>query len=193
MKFNLIITGIGGQGILTLGRIIAEASLLQGYDVKTAELHGLSQRGGHTEMHIRFGEKIYSPLVMQADADLIISLELLESLRACYYGRKDKTIFLINNFKIPPISVYLEKIRYPTLEEVKSILEKFSLKFEIIDTKKIVEKPILANIYLFGYAIKHGYLPISKENAMNAILSVIGRRKPRMIEINRRVFEKSFE
>ena len=72
-NFNIIISGIGGQGIITLTRILAEAALLQGLDVKTSELHGLSQRGGSVETHIRFGRNIFSPLVRQGSADLIIS------------------------------------------------------------------------------------------------------------------------
>ena len=193
MKFNLIITGIGGQGILTFGSIISEAALLEGYEVKTAELHGLSQRGGHTEMHVRFGERIYSPLVRQGNADLIISLELLESLRACYYASKEKTKFLINNYKIPPLSVYLEKTSYPEIEEIKEILKNFSLKFEIVDTQKVVKNLVLSNVYLLGYAIKNGYLPLKKENAWDAIVKVIGVKKPEAIEINKKAFEKAFE
>ena len=197
MKFNLIITGVGGQGILTLGRIIAEAALLQGYDVKTSELHGLSQRGGYTEMHVRFGDKIHSPLVMQMDADLIISLELLESLRACQYGNKEKTIFLINNFKFPSISVYLKKITYPTIEKIKEILGKFSLKFEIVNATEIVKKkgasPVLSNIYLFGHAVKQKYLPIEKENALKALEKIIGLKKAELVLINKQIFEEAFK
>ncbi|MBU2635317.1 2-oxoacid:acceptor oxidoreductase family protein, partial [Patescibacteria group bacterium] len=80
--FNIVISGTGGQGLITLLQIIAEAALVEGLDVKTSELHGLSQRGGAVETHIRFGKKIYSPLVSLGSADLILSLETLESLRA---------------------------------------------------------------------------------------------------------------
>lgn len=73
-NFNIIIAGIGGQGVITLTRILANAALLDGYDVKTSELHGLSQRGGSVETHIRFGKKIYSPLIMPGQADLVIDL-----------------------------------------------------------------------------------------------------------------------
>lgn len=82
-NFNIILVGVGGQGIITLTRILAQAALIERYDVKTSELHGLSQRGGSVEAHVRFGAKIYSPLVKRAGADLIISLEIQETLRAC--------------------------------------------------------------------------------------------------------------
>ena len=73
--FNIIISGVGGQGIITLTRILTEAALIEKYDIKSSELHGRSQRGGSVESHIRFGRKIYSPLVKRGGSDLIISLE----------------------------------------------------------------------------------------------------------------------
>ena len=92
--FNIVISGIGGQGIITLARILAYAAIIEKMDVKTSELHGLSQRGGSVETHIRFGKIIYSPLVRRGGADLIISLDAQESINVCSYaGEKDKTKF----------------------------------------------------------------------------------------------------
>lgn len=73
-NLNIIICGLGGQGVITLTRILAQAAFLESYDVKTSELHGLAQRGGSVETHIRFGKKVYSPLVIPGKADLIINL-----------------------------------------------------------------------------------------------------------------------
>ena len=94
--FNIIISGTGGQGIITLLKILAEAALIGGYDVRTSELHGLSQRGGSVQTHIRFGQKVLSPLIFQGQADLIISLEKSEALRVADFANK-KTKFLIND------------------------------------------------------------------------------------------------
>jgi indolepyruvate ferredoxin oxidoreductase beta subunit len=73
-EFNMIINGVGGQGLITLLKIISEAALVEGKDIRTSELHGLSQRGGSVEVYIRFGKKIWSPLVEKGKADLILSL-----------------------------------------------------------------------------------------------------------------------
>ena len=81
-NFNIILTGVGGQGIITLLSVIDEAAFVEGYDIKSSELHGLSQRGGSVEAHIRFGKKVYSPMVSNGKADLIIALEALEALRS---------------------------------------------------------------------------------------------------------------
>ena len=85
-EFNIVIVGTGGQGLITLLEIISEAALSEGFDVKTSELHGLSQRGGSVEVHITFGKKVLSPLVSQGEANLIIALEIQEALKACYYS-----------------------------------------------------------------------------------------------------------
>ncbi len=97
-KFNIVIVGTGGQGLITLLPIIAEAALFEGYEVRTSELHGLSQRGGSVEVHIRFGQKIYSPLVSQGKADLILGLEMQEALRGVYFANQ-KTKFLLISIK----------------------------------------------------------------------------------------------
>ena len=94
-KFNIVIVGTGGQGLITLLQIIAEAALFEGYEVRTSELHGLSQRGGSVEVHIRFGKEVFSPLVSQGEADLILGLEMQEALRA-YPFANSGTAFLLN-------------------------------------------------------------------------------------------------
>ncbi len=125
----MVIVGTGGQGVITVLRILAEVALIEGYDVKTSELHGLSQRGGSVEVHIKFGNKIHSPLVAQGKADLILGLEMQECLKSCYFvhphtkreqdakgtkidkvssrygvGANSKTSFLINDYLIPILS-----------------------------------------------------------------------------------------
>lgn len=194
MEFKIVVTGIGGQGVLTLGQILTEAALLEGFDVVSCEQHGLAQRGGHIESHISFGEKVFSPLVMQASANLIFGLEPLEALRAAYYASKNsKTIFVIDKKKIIPLSVYYEKIQYPSLKEIEKKLMKFSEKVEMIDAsekaKEIGKETFFANIYMLGFSLKKNYLPIKKENAMKAIEKIVPEK---YLEINKKVFEAAF-
>ncbi|MDO8435920.1 MAG: 2-oxoacid:acceptor oxidoreductase family protein, partial [bacterium] len=98
-EFNIVIVGVGGQGLLTILQIIAEAALLEGYKVRTSELHGLAQRGGSVEVHIRFGKQIFSPLVPAQKADLIMALEMQEALRGRYFANA-KTKFMVNKYVI---------------------------------------------------------------------------------------------
>lgn len=173
-NFNLFINGVGGQGILTLLQIVAEAALLEGYDVRTSELHGLSQRGGSVAVHIRFGQTIYSPLVKQGGADLIISLEAQEPLRGCHFASQ-KTVFLINDSFIP---IPNQKIK--TKEEILKEIKKFSPKIFFIPASKICKKEvgteITAGIFLLSYTVFNNLMPLKPNSIMKVIKKVIPQK-----------------
>ena len=183
--FNIIISGVGGQGIITLTRILAEAALIEGKDIKTSELHGLSQRGGSVETHIRFGKEVYSPLVRQAGADLVISLEAQEALKSCYYGSRKRTVFLVNDF-IKPIFGAKEIF---SSQKIKKELEKFSKKVILIPATRILKEklnnPILAGIYLLGYANCKKLIPLKERSVSKALGKVIPKE---YLSINKQAF-----
>jgi len=182
--FNIIISGVGGQGIITLTRILSEAALIEKKDVKTSELHGLSQRGGSVETHIRFGKEVYSPLVRQAGADLIISLEAQEALKSCYYGSRKRTVFLVNEFMKPIFG----STTIP-LQKIKKELEKFSKKVILIPATRILKEklnnPILAGIYLLGYANCKKLIPLKERSVSKALEKVIPKE---YLSINKQAF-----
>lgn len=190
-EFNIVITGIGGQGVLTLSSIIAEAAFLQGYDVKTSELHGLAQRGGTIPSHVRFGKKIFSPIVREGEANLIIGLEPLETLRACYYGSKEnKTVFLFDVEKTVPISVSILKEKYPSIEEIKKLLEPFAYKIIDVNASEIVKREtgstLGVNIFLLGCASCAGLIPIERNFLLEGMKKVI---KEKYFETNKKIFD----
>jgi indolepyruvate ferredoxin oxidoreductase, beta subunit len=167
--FNIIVNGVGGQGVITLLSLIAEAAFIEDYDVKSSELHGLSQRGGSVETHIRFGQKIYSPLIPTGKADLIISLEMLEALRETAKSGKN-TKFLINEY-VSPFQGSLSK------EEIKRQLDATKSKMYIVPASEICEQKlqseVVSTIYLLGYAINEKLMPLSKDSVLRAIKNVI--------------------
>lgn len=182
-NFNVVIAGVGGQGVITLAKIIAEAAFIEGYDVKTSELHGLSQRGGSVETHIRFGKEIYSPLVAMGGADLVLSLEILEVLRKLNFAG-EKTIFLINGYSLP----YQGS---PSDEEVGRMIEE-NIKQEkhIVPASKIcqekLQKEVLSGVYLLGYAVYKNLLPLKSESILKAIENLM---PPKYLVINKQAFE----
>jgi len=189
-EFNIVVTGIGGQGALTLGVVIAEAALKQGYDVRTTELHGLAQRGGSIPIHVRFGKKMYTAMVLEGEADLVISLEPLEALRSAYYGSKQhKTVFVIDNDSVIPLSVSVMGEKYPSIKEIEKSLKIFSEKVIVLNASEIVKKEtgsdIAANIYLLGYVISKGLLPLKEKY----ILEVMQELGPKYFEVNKKIFE----
>lgn len=184
-NFNIVLAGVGGQGIITLTRLLAEAALIEKKDVKTSELHGLSQRGGSVETHIRFGKEIYSPLVRQGGADLIISLETQEALKASQYSSKNKTTFLINDF-IKPI---FGAEQSPFSQKIKKELEKFSKRVILLPATEIVKKelknPVLAGVYLLSYASHKNLFPLKPNSILRAIEKVVPEK---YLEINKKAF-----
>lgn len=172
-NFNLIIAGIGGQGQLTLLKILAEAALLEKKDVKTSELHGLSQRGGSVEVHLRIGEKIFSPLISEGQADLVLALEIQEALRNCYFASKERgTIFLINDFFVP--------ISGKSLNEKKELLKnlgKFAKEVILIGANDLCQKELgtslVAGIFLIAFACQRKLIPLEEKTIKKSLKKII--------------------
>jgi Pyruvate:ferredoxin oxidoreductase and related 2-oxoacid:ferredoxin oxidoreductases, gamma subunit len=101
MATSIVIVGVGGQGVLTLAKWIGEAALAEGYDVRIAEVHGMSQRGGSVEVHVRYGREVYAPIVEEGGADFVVALEAIEALRAYRY-LKPEGVLVVNRRIIQP-------------------------------------------------------------------------------------------
>jgi indolepyruvate ferredoxin oxidoreductase beta subunit len=109
---NLFLCGVGGQGILLASEVISSACMKSGFDIKQSEVHGMAQRGGSVVAHLRFGEKVFSPLIEPGDADIVVSFELLEALRYLPYMNR-KTRVIVNTQKILPAPVATGIDTYP--------------------------------------------------------------------------------
>lgn len=180
----MVITGVGGQGLITILQIISEAAAREGYDIRTSELHGLSQRGGSVEVHIRFGKKIYSPLISQGKADLILGLETQEALRGVYFVNQ-KTKFLVNKYLVPiPLTKPITK------EEIFKNLEKISKNISLIPANEICQEKlgtdVVAGIYLLSFAVAKKLLPLKPNSVINAIKKIIPEK---YLELNLKTFE----
>ena len=150
-SFNILIAGVGGQGVLTLSRIIGEASLASGLNVLVAETHGLSQRGGAVVVHVRIGD-VDSPLVPLGEADLMIGLELLEVIRNIGYMRRGGFI-VADRLIIPPS---IPDVKTPSLDNVIEALRGLDVRLTVIPASEVAEKlgdARVANVYLLGQAI----------------------------------------
>jgi len=189
--FNVVITGVGGQGVLTLLKILAEAALKQGLDVKTSEVHGLAQRGGAITCNLRFGKKVFSSTVSEGAANLVISLEEMETLRSCRYASKEtKTNFLVNSYRMYPPTMLLNNEKYPDRKQIADSLKKFGRRVVFVDATAIVKKYLnntrTANVYLLGRAKKEGFLPLSRECLLSAVKEFFPEKH---FEINKKAFD----
>lgn len=183
-KFNLLIVGTGGQGLITLLEVIAEAARIENYDIRTSELHGLSQRGGSVEVHIRFGKRVYTPLVPRGEANMILGLESQEVLKAVPFGNDDTNI-LVNEF-----IVNMASQKNLTVQQVKTRLKKhFSNLFFVPATKLCSEnlgKSVVAGMFLICLSSFKGILPLKPETIEKAIKKTIPDKYQ---ELNLKVFE----
>lgn len=189
MNFNLVISGIGGQGVLTLASIIGKAALQSNYDIKVAELHGLSQRFGSLGCHIRFGNNIHSPLVSEAAADLLIAFERLEVLHALKYVGK-KTSIIMGSKQAVPTVLYLRNIKYPSIREVVKQTKQFTSDISIIDaTERVLSvgaPAVTSNIYLLGVAVAEGLLPLKEKKILDAMKAIM---PPKILQLNIKIFK----
>ncbi len=183
-NFSCVIVGTGGQGLITLLEILSDAAIKQGLDAKTSELHGLSQRGGSVEVHIKFGKKVFSPLVGAQKADLIVGLEMQECLKTAYFAGP-KTQFLINEMIIPiPGKEPVGK------EEVVKNLQKFTKKIEVVNANEICQKelgtPVVSGIYLLCQAAFEKMIPLKPQSLLEAIKASVA---PNYLELNVKTWE----
>jgi len=182
-QFNMLIVGTGGQGQITLLQILAEAALLEGYDLKTSELHGLSHRGGSVEVHLRLDKRVFSPLVPLGKADLILGLEMQETLKV-YPFANQKTTFLVNRqiISIPLVKNLTEK-------EVLENLKKISKNIILIPATEICQrelgKAVVAGVYLISLAAFKKLIPIKPISILKAIKKIIPEK---YLELNLKAF-----
>lgn len=120
---NILLVGVGGQGILLASEILSEAFMLAGFDVKKSEIHGMSQRGGSVVSHVRFGKEVFSPVVPEGQGDILFGFELLETYRYLSLLKPGATV-VANDYKIAPPSVLLGQAVYP-----QALPEKIKAKF----------------------------------------------------------------
>jgi len=185
---NILLCGVGGQGILLASEIVSSVLMEEGFDVKQSEVHGMAQRGGSVVAHLRYGEKVYSPLIDLGEADFVVSFELLEALRYLpYYHRESKVI--VNTQKILPAPVSSGMEGYP--EGVLDLLLGNGLSVfpvDAFDLARSVGEPRAVNMVLVGALSL--FLPVKEKSFMN----VIGGRVPENLRgVNINAFSKGRE
>ena len=112
MNTNIVICGVGGQGIILASNVLCRTAFLEGHDVKKSEVHGMAQRGGTVITHVKYGDKVYSPLIPEGTADFLLAFEKLEAARYCHY-LNERGIAIINDREIHPMSVLVGTAAYP--------------------------------------------------------------------------------
>lgn len=184
---SVMIVGVGGQGSLLASKLLGRLLVDEGYDVKVSEVHGMSQRGGSVVTYVRYGDKVYSPIVTAGEADIIIAFEKLEAARYAPYLKADGRI-VVNTQQIDPMPVIIGAAEYPT--DVLDELTAKGLSVEALDALTLAQQagsPKAVNIVLMGRAAK--YFDIPYERWIAAIENTVA---PKFVEMNKKAFDLGF-
>ena len=184
---SIMITGVGGQGTLLAVRVLGNMALRQGYDVKVSEVHGMSQRGGSVVTYLRYGDKVYSPIIEKGEADVILAFEKLEALRCLPFVKKCGRI-VVNDQQIDPMPVITGAAEYPD-----GIIEKLQARAEVsvVPAIRIAEEvgnARTANVVLLGsYARTSG---IPKDEWIEVLKGTVPAK---FIDVNIQAFERGYQ
>ncbi len=183
---KFLLTGVGGQGTILASNVLAELGIALGYDAKKAEVHGMSQRGGSVISHVSWGEQVFSPVIPEGEADILISFEKLEAIRFVG-GIRPGAMVLINDHEIVPITVSSGGGKYPTDEEINSAFAPVTENVHWVKGVKIAEElgnAKAANVVLLGALSK-----ILEMDAEPWLKVIEARVPPKFLELNRKAFQ----
>jgi len=180
---NLLLVGVGGQGILLASEILSETFMLAGFDVKKSEIHGMSQRGGSVVSHVRYGREVFSPIVPEGEGDILFGFELMETCRYLSLLKPGGTV-VANDLRIPPPSVLMGKENYP-----EGLADRISSEFPdflLVDGQKLAMEagnPRTANTALLGAVSRR--LDVAEDYWLQALERMVPRKA---LEVNRKAF-----
>ena len=182
-SFDILIVGIGGQGTILASNILGEACLIENLHIRGAETHGMAQRGGSVESHIRIGGE-FGPMITPGQADLLISFDLLEALRYSHY-LKQGCKMVVNSHLVLPTSVYMQKLTLLTEEEIIAALKKHPLCLLDADSLAVeAGSPLSQNVVMLGAA--SSAMPLRPESLLEAVKRLVPKKT---IDINMKAFE----
>ena len=184
---NIMIVGVGGQGALLASRILGNVVISSGYDVKVSEVHGMSQRGGGVVTYVKYGEKVFSPIIDKAEADIILAFERLEAYRALPFLKKNGKL-IVNDRRIDPMPVITGAMEYP-----EGITEEMKEKADVtaLDALALAEEagsPKAVNVVMIGLMAKH------TDIAYNRWVDTIKETVPaKLLDINLKAFDLGYQ
>ena len=197
MTYNIMTCGVGGQGLMLVSNILGLACAEFGLGIRTAETHGLAQRSGSIYTHIRIGENVYSPLIPYGEADVLLGMEAIETLRYIEYLKPDGNIIL-NNYIWHPVQSTYERVKnpevpYTSIEMILEKLNKVTKNILIVDALNLAHQtgnPLTSNVVLLGALAKISDFPIKIEQLKEIIPRVVPKKA---IDANLKAFSLGYQ
>jgi indolepyruvate ferredoxin oxidoreductase beta subunit len=168
---NIAISGVGGQGVLTLAEILAKAAVLEGFDVRVGEIHGMAQRGGHVVCTVRIGPDAKGPIIDAGTADLLVGFEPIETLREIHLIKKNGCVLMSSHVQYP-VAVSMGQTEYPSRESIRESINRFTnnlMEFDAMSIAIEAGNSYALNMVMFGATIGTGLVPISMKSALQEI------------------------
>lgn len=190
-RYNILLAGIGGQGIITSSMILGQASLNADINVLGAETHGMAQRGGSVEVHVRLGD-VYSPLIPTGSADVMVSMEPVEAVRYSHY-LSSETVVVLNTRKVVPLSASLQGLEYPSIEEIQEKLREIGCEVYTLDATGIAERVAKAqatNVVLLGSLCKAVELPLKYQHLEEGLKQIL---PPKLQNMNVKALRSGYD
>jgi len=189
-KRDLLLVGVGGQGIVLASDILGEVALAAGYDVKKTDTLGMAQRGGSVVSHVRIADKVWSPLIKEGDVDVLVAFEKLEAARWSYYLQAGG-VAIVNNQSTPPLSVSLGTHRYPSDKEIEGTLRQRAERIYFVDgTEKAKELGDIRTLNMLMLGCVSFLLPIDADIWKGCISKWLS---PNILKMNMAAFDKGRE
>lgn len=187
---NIVLAGVGGQGVLLFAEILGEAAVKEGFNVRVSEIHGMAQRGGAVVSEVRVGEKAVAPTVLEGTADVIVGLEPIEALRNIKYA-SEKTLILVNTSIVKPggLSQYLV---YPPLENILEKMRLFTRNVIAVDATEMARSlgnVNVLNVVMLGALVASGRFPVKLEAMRNCVRDSVSQR---FVEVNLKAFDAGY-
>ena len=191
-EFNIVLAGVGGQGILLAAEILGTAAIKEGFNVRVSELHGMAQRGGAVVSNVRIGEKVLAPTVLEGRADVLLGFEPLETLRSLKFV-SEKALVIMSDEKIPPTELAAKMVKYPSLEEIVEKIHCFTKNVTVVGAARLAKKAgniLTENVVLIGALAGTGKMPVKTGSIMKALEELV---PPKHLDTNVKAFKLGYE
>jgi len=189
VKTSIVLSGVGGQGVITAANILGKTAVKAGLNVFVSEIHGMAQRGGPVMSHVHIGGETNNPQMRPGEADVLLGFEIGEAIRRGVTYLKDGGLALVNRRKLPPVEVISGLVAYPSEESLISLLKQVTEDIVLFDATRLANKagdPITTNVVMLGALTESGRLPFSKDMIVTAMKSSL---RHAYLELNMRAFD----
>jgi len=191
-EFNIVLAGVGGQGILLAAEILGTAALKEGLNVRVSEIHGMAQRGGSVTSNIRMGERVLAPTILEGTADILLGFEPIETLRNLRFA-SGKTFVLMNNEPAPPLGLTTKMISYPSSDEITKKIRFFTKNIVVMEAAELAKEAgsiLTQNVVLIGGLAATEKAPVKIESLKDSIRELVPEK---YLTVNMKAFELGYE